>query len=32
MGWYDLDSSDSGYGRVEGSSEHGNEISGYIKC
>jgi hypothetical protein len=32
MGWYGLEWSDSGYGPVEGSCEHGNEPSGCIKC
>jgi hypothetical protein len=31
MGWYGLDRSDSGYGPVEDSCEHGNEPSGSIK-
>jgi hypothetical protein len=31
MGLYGLDSSDSGYGPVAGSCEHGNERSGSIK-
>jgi hypothetical protein len=31
MGWYGLDRSGSGYGPMEGSYEHGNEPSGYIK-
>jgi hypothetical protein len=32
MGWYGLDRSVSGQGPVEGSCEHGNELSGSIKC
>jgi hypothetical protein len=32
MIWYGLDLSDSGYGPVVGSFEHGNEPSGFIKC
>jgi hypothetical protein len=32
MGWYGLDLPGSGYGPVEGSSEHGNEPPGSIKC
>jgi hypothetical protein len=28
MRWYGLDLSGSGYGPVEGSCEHGNELSG----
>jgi hypothetical protein len=32
MGWYGLDRSGSGYGPVEGSCEHGNELPGSIKC
>jgi hypothetical protein len=31
MGWYGLDLSRPGYGPVEGSCEHGNELSGSIK-
>jgi hypothetical protein len=30
VGWYGLDKSGSGYGRVEGSCEHGNELYGSI--
>jgi hypothetical protein len=32
MGWYGLDSSGVGWGPVEGCCEHGNELSGSIKC
>jgi hypothetical protein len=32
MGWYGLDRSGSGQGRVEGSCEHGDEPSGSLKC
>jgi hypothetical protein len=32
MGWYRLNLSGSGYGPVKGSSEHGNETSGSVKC
>jgi hypothetical protein len=32
MGWYGLDSSGFGEGPVEGSSEHGDELSVSIKC
>jgi hypothetical protein len=32
MGWYGLDSSDSGMGPVNGSFANGNELSGSIKC
>jgi hypothetical protein len=31
MGWYGLVGSGSGYGSVEGSREHGDELSGSIK-
>jgi hypothetical protein len=31
MGWYGMDSSGSGYGTVEGSSEHGNKPLAPIK-
>jgi hypothetical protein len=31
MGWYGLDRSGSEYGPGEGSCEHGNETSGFIK-
>jgi hypothetical protein len=31
MGAYELDSSSSGYGKVAGSSEHGNEHLGSMK-
>jgi hypothetical protein len=31
MGWYGLDRAGSGYGPVEDSCEHGNELSGSIK-
>jgi hypothetical protein len=31
MGWYELDWSDSGYGPVESSCEHGNEPSGFLE-
>jgi hypothetical protein len=32
MGWYGLERSGSGQGKVECSCEHGNEPSGSIKC
>jgi hypothetical protein len=32
MGWYGLDQSGPGQGPVGGSCEHGNELSGSIKC
>jgi hypothetical protein len=32
MGWYEIDSSDSGEGSVANSCEYGNEHSGPIKC
>jgi hypothetical protein len=32
MGWYGLDRSGPGMGRVEGSRGHGNELSGFLKC
>jgi hypothetical protein len=32
MGWYGLDRSGSGKRQVEGSCEHGNELSGSINC
>jgi predicted deacylase len=32
VGWYGLDRSGSGKGLVVGSCEHGNELSGSIKC
>jgi hypothetical protein len=32
MGWYGLKLSGSGQGPVEGSCEHGYELSGSIKC
>jgi hypothetical protein len=32
IGWYGLDRSGSGQGPVEGSCEHGDEPSGFIKC
>jgi hypothetical protein len=31
MGWYKLDRSGSGYEPVKGSSEYGNELSGYTR-
>jgi hypothetical protein len=32
MGWDGLDVSGSRYGSLEGSFEHGNELSGSIEC
>jgi hypothetical protein len=31
MGWYGLDLSGSGYGPVDGTCEHGNETSRFMK-
>jgi hypothetical protein len=32
MGWYRLNQSGSGLAPVEGSCEHGDEPSGFLKC
>jgi hypothetical protein len=32
MGWYGLDRSGPGYGPVNGSCEHANKPSGFMKC
>jgi hypothetical protein len=32
MGWYGLDRLGSEWGPVDGSSDHGNELSSFVKC